>query len=151
MQRSDEVDLGVEVLLVEATAPTTSTGSPARIFTRGETAPSSSNDMGDMVKTSSDNTENVVPTYSTTTGDVVVNYDHYTGRRRDEFRKNFTAATLDPFYKNCQVRRLSRQYLGYYQQDQGHVQASQRQEPARIPTPEPEPEPTEVFLDPVLQ
>lgn len=120
MQKPDEVDMGVEVRLMETKA-TTSAGSPARFFTRG---------------------------------DVVGNYDDYSGRRPEEFRRNFTAATLDPLYENYQVYGLSRQYPGYYQEHQVHVQASlQRQEPARTgtptePEPEPESEPIEVFQIP---
>lgn len=124
MQKPDEVDMGVEVRLMETKA-TTSAGSPARFFTRG---------------------------------DVVGNYDDYSGRRPEEFRRNFTAATLDPLYKNYQVYGLSRQYPEYYQEHQVHVQASlQRQEPARTgtykskptePEPEPESEPIEVFQIP---
>lgn len=137
VQRPDEVDMGVEVHLVETTASTTSTGTPARFFTRGDLAPAS----------------------PITTGDVVGNYDDYSGRRREEFRKNFTAATLDPLYKNYQVRGLSRQYPGYQQRGyQVHAQASlQRQEPARTgtyklkpiePEPKPDSEPIEVFQIP---
>lgn len=122
VQKPDEVDMGVEVRLMETKA-TTSAGSPARFFTRG---------------------------------DVVGNYDDYSGRRPEEFRRNFTAATLDPLYENYQVYGLSRQYPGYYQEHQVHVQASlQRQEPARTGTykfkptePEPESEPIEVFQIP---
>lgn len=126
MQKPDEVDMGVEVRLMETKA-TTSAGSPARFFTRG---------------------------------DVVGNYDDYSGRRPEEFRRNFTAATLDPLYENYKVYGLSRQYPGYYQEHQVHVQASlQRQEPARTgtykskptepePEPEPESEPIEVFQIP---
>lgn len=107
VQRPDEVDMGVEVHLVETTASTTSVGSPARFFTRGDLA----------------------SPITKTTGDVVGNYDDYSGRRREEFRENFTAATLDPLYKNYKVRGLSRQYLGYQQ-------------------PEPDSEPIEVFQIP---
>lgn len=144
MQRADEVDMGVEVRLVETKA-TTSAGSPARFFTRGDMAP-----------TSSDNTEDMAPARPVTTGDVVGNYDDYSGRRPEEFRRNFTAATLDPLYENYQVYGLSRQYPRYYQEHQVHAQASlQRQEPARTGTykfkptePEPESEPIEVFQIP---
>lgn len=116
MQKPDEVDMGVEVRLMETKA-TTSAGSPARFFTRG---------------------------------DVVGNYDDYSGRRPEEFRRNFTAATLDPLYENYQVYGLSRQYPGYYQEHQVHVQASlQRQEPARTGTSKSKPtEPIEVFQIP---
>lgn len=128
VERSDEIDMGVEVLLVETPASTTSRGSSARFFTRGDMALTSSSNTGDMATTSPVNTEDVVPTNPTTMGDVVANYDDYSDRRRDDFNEQ-------------------RRY-------QVNVHASlQRQEPARTSTytfepTQPEPEPIEVFQIP---
>lgn len=118
--------MGVEVLLVETPASTTSRGSSARFFTRGDMALTSSSNTGDMATTSPVNTEDVVPTNSTTMGDAVGNYDDYSDRRRDDFNEQ-------------------RRY-------QVNVHASlPRQEPARTSTYtfEPtQPEPIEVFQIP---
>nr|XP_034304251.1 caspase-1 [Crassostrea gigas] len=128
VERSDEIDMGVEVLLVETPASTTSRGSSARFFTRGDMALTSSSNTGDMATTSPVNTEDVVPTNSITMGDVVAKYDDYSDRRRDDFNEQ-------------------RRY-------QVNVHASlQRQEPACTSTytfepTQPEPEPIEVFQIP---
>lgn len=118
--------MGVEV--VETTASTTSTGSSARFFTRGDMVLTSFSNTGDVATASPVNPEDVVLTNSTTTGDVVWNYDDYSGRRRDDFHEQ-------------------RRY-------QVNVQASlQRQEPACTSTytfepTQSEPEPIEVFQIP---